>query len=62
MNVFFFVYKNQEEVIIKKGDPLAYMTFLTDKKVKFKYENIEKKEHPFIKTFSRLKKFTIDSI
>jgi len=62
MNVFFFVNKNQEEVIVKKGDPLAYMTFLTDKKVKFKYKSIEKKEHPLIKTFSRLKKFTIDKI
>lgn len=62
LNVFFFVNKDQEEVIIKKGDPLIYMTFLTDKDINFKYKTIEKKEHFFIKTFSRLKKYTIGAI
>tara|TARA_R110000787_G_scaffold100873_1_gene206010 strand:+ start:211 stop:906 length:696 start_codon:yes stop_codon:yes gene_type:complete len=62
LNIFFFISNNQENFIIKKGDPLVYITFLTEKKVKFKYKTIEKKQSLLLKTFSRLKKYTMNML
>jgi len=62
LNIFFLISNKQENFIIRKGDPLAYITFLTDKSIKFKYKTIDKKENFLIKTFSRLKKYRMDKI
>ena len=61
LNIFFFISNKQEKFVIRKGDPLAYITFLTDKSVKFDINHF-KKESFLVKTFSRLKKYKVDKI
>jgi len=60
MNFFIPIRKNQNELLIKQGTPMFTATFLTEKKVDFKFEyGIQ----PFkvFKTFSNLKQHVLDS-
>lgn len=60
LNFFIPIRKNQDELLIKQGTPMFTATFLTEKKVDFKFEyGIQ----PFkvFKTFSNLKQHVLDS-
>lgn len=61
LNIFILIKKETKSLIIKKHDPLAYLTFLCSDEIIFKYSN-KIREPKFRSTFSVLKDYVLNKI